>query len=120
MAKPPFMDIRDRALARLDAGGTMRYVAKALSVALLIGVKWSERLRATESAAPGRIGGQQAVRRSQLAGVVPRQHVVDLALLCPLTIAMRVVVRKARGFMALSLQVSTSEAMVARLAAPTS
>ena len=50
MTKPLSMDIRDRALARLDAGDTVRDVAKALSVALLIGVKWSQRLWAAKSA----------------------------------------------------------------------
>ena len=62
------MDIRDRALARLDAGGTVRDVAKALSVALLIGVKWSQRLWATKSAGDEECG-QQRVRAK--AGATP-------------------------------------------------
>ena len=57
MTKPLSMDIRERAMARLDAGETVRYVAEALSVAPSSVVKWSQRLRATGSAAPGKIGG---------------------------------------------------------------
>ena len=55
--KPLSVDIRDRAMARLDAGKTVREVADALSVAPSSVVKWSQRLRATGSAAPGKIGG---------------------------------------------------------------
>ena len=57
MTKPLSMDIRDRAMARLDAGETVRGVAEALSVAPSSVVKWFLRLRATGSAAPGKIGG---------------------------------------------------------------
>lgn len=57
MTKPLSMDIRNRAMARLDAGETVRAVAEALSVAPSSVVKWSQRLRATGSAAPGKIGG---------------------------------------------------------------
>jgi len=57
MTRPLSMDIRDRAMARLDAGETVRDVADALSVAPSSVVKWSRRRRATGSAAPGKIGG---------------------------------------------------------------
>ena len=57
MTKPLSMDIRDRAMARLDAGETVREVADALRVAPSSVVKWSQRRRATGSAAPGQIGG---------------------------------------------------------------
>ena len=57
MTKPLSMDIRDRAMAQLDAGQTVREVAAALSVAASSLVKWSQRRRATGSAAPGKIGG---------------------------------------------------------------
>ena len=57
MGKPLSMDLRDRAMARLDAGETVREAAAALSVAPSSVVKWSQRLRATGSAAPGKIGG---------------------------------------------------------------
>ena len=57
MTKPLSMDIRERAMARLDAGETVRAMAEALSVAPSSVVKWSQRRRATGSAAPGKIGG---------------------------------------------------------------
>ena len=57
MTKPLSMDIRERAMARLAAGETVREVAEALSVAPSGVVKWLQRFRATGSAAPGKIGG---------------------------------------------------------------
>lgn len=57
MTKPLSMDIRDRAMARLDAGETVRTPATAASVSPSSVVKWSQRRRATGGAAPGRIGG---------------------------------------------------------------
>ena len=57
MTKPLSMDIRDRAMARLDAGEAVRRIAGALSVAPSSVVKWSQRRRATGSAVPGKIGG---------------------------------------------------------------
>lgn len=57
MTKALSMDIRERAMARLAAGEPVRDVAEALSVAPSSVVKWSLRLRATGSAAPGKIGG---------------------------------------------------------------
>lgn len=57
MTKPLSMDNRERAMARLDAGETVRDVAEALSVAPSSVVKWSQRLRASGSVAPGKIGG---------------------------------------------------------------
>jgi putative transposase len=57
MTRPLSMDIRSRAMARLDAGETVRAVAEALSVAPSSVVKWSQRRRLTGSAAPGKIGG---------------------------------------------------------------
>jgi hypothetical protein len=57
MAKPPAMSIRTGAMARLDAGDLVRTVAQALGFAPSSVVTWSERRRATGSAAPGWIGG---------------------------------------------------------------
>ena len=57
MTRPLSMDVRDRAMTRLDAGETVREVTEALSVAPSSVVKWSQRRRATGSAAPGKIGG---------------------------------------------------------------
>ena len=57
MARPLSMDLRDRALARVGSGESVRAVAAALSISPSSVVKWSQRLRTTGSAAPGRIGG---------------------------------------------------------------
>src|ERR1700724_831390 len=51
------MDLRERAVARIAAGESVRKVALALSVAPSSVVKWTQRLRATGSVAPGKIGG---------------------------------------------------------------
>jgi putative transposase len=57
MTRLLLMDLRNRAMARLDAGETVCAVAEALSVAPSSVVKWSQRRRETGSAAPGKIGG---------------------------------------------------------------
>jgi putative transposase len=57
MTRPLSMDLRTRAMARLAAGESVRAVAVALSISPSSVVKWSQRLRTTGSAAPGRIGG---------------------------------------------------------------
>lgn len=57
MVRPISMDLRERAMARLGSGETVRAVASALSVAPSSVVKWSQRLRRTGSPAPGKMGG---------------------------------------------------------------
>ena len=57
MTKPLSMDLRERAMARLAAGESVRSVAAALSVAPSSVVKWSQRQRATGSVTPGKMGG---------------------------------------------------------------
>ncbi len=57
MTRPLSMDLRNRAMARLAEGESVRAVAAALRVSASSVVKWSQRLRRTGSAAPGRIGG---------------------------------------------------------------
>lgn len=59
MAKPLSMDLRERAIARRDSGQTVRSVADALSISPSCVVKWSQRLKATGSVAPGTIGGRK-------------------------------------------------------------
>ncbi|WP_439562824.1 helix-turn-helix domain-containing protein, partial [Roseinatronobacter sp.] len=51
------MDLRERAMARLEKGESVRRVAEALDVAPSSVVKWSQRLRATGSCAPAGTGG---------------------------------------------------------------
>ncbi len=57
MARPYSMDLRERAVARVLAGESVRSVAAMLSISAATVVRWSGRYRATGSAAPGRIGG---------------------------------------------------------------
>ena len=59
MSRAISMDLRERAMARLDEGQTVRKVAEALSVAPSSVVKWSQRRRATGSCAPGKPGGRR-------------------------------------------------------------
>ena len=51
------MDLRERAMARLAKGESVRQVAEALDVAPSSVVKWSQRLRVTGSCAPAGTGG---------------------------------------------------------------
>lgn len=57
MSRPISMDLRERAMARLDAGESVRAVAAALGVAPSSVVKWNQRRRRTGSVAPGKMGG---------------------------------------------------------------
>ncbi|UVK51689.1 IS630 family transposase [Mesorhizobium sp. AR02] len=59
MAKPYSMDLRERALARLEEGETSREVAAALKVAVSSVIKWAARKRRLGSAAPGKMGGHR-------------------------------------------------------------
>lgn len=58
MTRALSMDLRERAMARLEDGQTCREVAAALQVAVSSVVKWSQRKRATGSCAPGKTGGR--------------------------------------------------------------
>jgi transposase-like protein len=59
MARPYSMDLRERALARVQAGESVRVVARALSISPSSVVKWSQRFRVTGSAAAGKMGGHR-------------------------------------------------------------
>lgn len=59
MARPYSMDLRERALARLEAGESVRRVAAALRISPSSVVKWRQRFRATGSVAPGQMGGHR-------------------------------------------------------------
>lgn len=86
MAKPYSMDLRERAMARLARGETVRMVAAGLDVSVSSVVKWSGRLRRTGSAAPARMGGYRpfaiagADRDWVLAAVEEKSHVTLAAL----------------------------------------
>lgn len=59
MTKPYSMDLRERAVARVLAGESVRSVAFALSISAATVVRWSQRHRATGSPAPGKVGGHK-------------------------------------------------------------
>ena len=58
MTKPYSLDLRDRAVARVAAGETVRSVAATFRVGVSSVVKWSQRFRATGSAAPRILTGE--------------------------------------------------------------
>src|SRR5450631_3410964 len=57
MTKPYSMDLRERAITRVQAGESVRSVAGVLGISPSSVVKWSQRFRATGSAAAGQMGG---------------------------------------------------------------
>lgn len=57
MTKPYSMDLREKALARVEAGESCRAVARSFGVSPSAIIKWTQRLRVTGSAAPKQIGG---------------------------------------------------------------
>jgi len=59
MARPYSLDLRERAVARVLAGETVRAVAALLRVSVASVVKWSQRFRATGSAAAGPMHGHR-------------------------------------------------------------
>lgn len=65
MPKPYSLDLRERAVSRVMAGESVRSVAAVLNISVSSVVKWSQRYRATGSAAAG--GGVGRPRPSLLA-----------------------------------------------------
>ena len=65
MARPYSLDLRERVVAAVAAGATCRDVAKTFQVSVASVVKWSQRFRATGSAAAKPMGG---VRPYSLGG----------------------------------------------------
>jgi transposase len=61
MARPYSVDLRERVVARVLAGETVRSVASAFDVSVSAVVKWSQRYRASGSVAPGKMGGHRPV-----------------------------------------------------------
>ncbi len=82
MAKPYSMDLRERALARVQAGESVRSVAAVLSISASSVVKWSQRFRATGSVAPGQMGGHRprVIAGDQAAWLRQRIAVSDFTL----------------------------------------
>ena len=59
MTRALSMDLRERAMARLEKGETCRQVASALQVAVSSVVRWSQSKRVTGSCATGKTGGRK-------------------------------------------------------------
>ena len=59
MARPYSLDLRERVVARVMAGDTVRAVATTFGVSESSVVKWSQRFRATASAAAKPMGGRR-------------------------------------------------------------
>ena len=65
MTVPYSVDLRERALARKDAGETNREIAAALRISPSCVSKWTKRRRETGSLAPAQVGGY---KRRALSG----------------------------------------------------
>jgi putative transposase len=59
MARPYSQDLRERALARFEAGETIRSIGKTLGIDPSCVPKWVKRRRETGSVAPAAIGGRK-------------------------------------------------------------
>src|SRR3984893_10627506 len=59
MAKPLSMDLRERAISRVEACGSVRAVAASLSISPSSVVKWSQLFRATGGAPAGKMRGHR-------------------------------------------------------------
>jgi len=72
MARPLDIDLRERVVAAVLSGQSCRTVAESFSVSVASVVKWSQRLRATGSVAPDKMGGHRpyvlAAERDWLLG----------------------------------------------------
>ena len=59
MVKPYPIDLRERAVARVLAGGTVRSVADVFAIGVSSAVRWSQRVLKSGNVAPGKIGGHR-------------------------------------------------------------
>ena len=59
MARPYPIELRERAIARVKRGQTIRQVSEALIIAPSAVSKWTKRLRETGSLKPGKMGGHR-------------------------------------------------------------
>ncbi len=59
MTKPYSNDLRERAVALVSAGESVRSVAAVLSISASSVVKWAQRSRTTGSVAPGQMSGHR-------------------------------------------------------------
>jgi transposase len=83
MARPYSMDLRERVIAAVVRGGmSCREAAKHFGVAASTAVQWVQRVRATGSAAPGKIGGYRprAISGAHRHWLVERCKAADFTL----------------------------------------
>jgi len=59
MAQPYSIDLRERVVAAIASGATMREAAVRFGVSVSTAVKWSQRHRRTGSVAPSQMGGHR-------------------------------------------------------------
>jgi len=59
MAKPYSMDLRERAVARVERGESASAAARALDLGEATVIRWVARKKATGSVAPGQMGGHR-------------------------------------------------------------
>lgn len=59
MGKPYSVDLRDRAVARVEAGESCHKVARLFSVGVSSVIRWADRKRRSGSVAPGQMGGHR-------------------------------------------------------------
>jgi transposase len=82
MVKPYSVDLRDRVVARVLAGGHVRAVAEAFSVSAASVVRWSQRWRSRGNAEPDKMGGHRRhvldEERSWLMGRIEEEADVTL------------------------------------------
>ncbi len=85
MARPYSLDLRERVVAAVAAGGSCRSVASTFGVSVSSVVKWSQRFRATGSAAAKPMGGRRpyalAAHRDWLSRRLPATPDVTLRAL---------------------------------------
>ena len=89
--KPYSLDLRERVVARVAAGEPVRSVAAAFEVSVSRVVKWSQRWRATGSAAAKPVGGK---RRDVMA---PARDYVPARLEEEPSLALRALLRCSPG-----------------------
>jgi putative transposase len=75
MTRPYSQDLRERALARYEAGETIRSIGAALAISPSCVSKWHKLKRATGTLAPGRIGGHKKPVLSGACGAWLEQRV---------------------------------------------
>jgi putative transposase len=67
MARPYSVDLRELAVARAEAGETVREVAEGLGISASCVAKWMKRKRETGGVLPGKMGGH---RKRRLSGEI--------------------------------------------------